>query len=108
MVHDICRLWDDHQQCQHDFLLRMHICLQRLLPEGCEVPTSFESVGHIAHVNLRDELLPFKNIIGQVLLDKNPSIRTIVNKVRHSFPCENVVSGMDMCRCTQGCSPGVQ
>ncbi|BDA40665.1 tRNA (guanine(37)-N1)-methyltransferase [Coccomyxa sp. Obi] len=55
--------------------------LKRLLPEGCEVPTSFESVGHIAHVNLRDELLPFKSIIGQVLLDKNPSIRTIVNKV---------------------------
>ncbi|KAK9916896.1 hypothetical protein WJX75_008445 [Coccomyxa subellipsoidea] len=55
--------------------------LKRLLPEGCEVPTSFESVGHIAHVNLRDELLPFKNIIGQVLVDKNPSIRTIVNKV---------------------------
>ncbi|EIE26693.1 hypothetical protein COCSUDRAFT_12364 [Coccomyxa subellipsoidea C-169] len=55
--------------------------LKRLLPEGCEVPTSFESVGHIAHMNLRDELLPFKNVIGQVLLDKNPSIRTIVNKV---------------------------
>ena len=47
---------------------------------GCEVPASFESVGHIAHANLRDDLLPFKSIIGQVLLDKNPSIRTVVNK----------------------------
>lgn len=55
--------------------------LKMLLPEGCEVPTSFESVGHIAHVNLRDDLLPFKTVIGQVLLDKNPSIRTVVNKV---------------------------
>lgn len=40
--------------------------LQRLLPAGMEVPSSFESVGHIAHLNLREELLPFKYIIGQV------------------------------------------
>ena len=59
---------------------------QRLLPEGCEVPTSFESVGHIAHVNLREELLPYKHVIGQVLLDKNSSIRTIVNKVSRCYP----------------------
>jgi tRNA G37 N-methylase Trm5 len=54
---------------------------QKLLPDGCEVPTSFESVGHIAHLNLREELLPYKYIIGQVLLDKNPPLRTVVNKV---------------------------
>eukprot|EP01034_Spumella_vulgaris_P027258 gene27258-33952_t len=34
----------------------------------------------MAHVNLREESLPYKHIIGQVLLDKNPSIKTIVNK----------------------------
>lgn len=39
---------------------------QRLLPEGVEVPSSFESVGHVAHLNLREELLPFKRLIGQV------------------------------------------
>jgi len=33
------------------------------------VPTAFETIGHIAHMNLRDEQLPFKHIIGQVLLD---------------------------------------
>ena len=57
------------------------VCVQRLLPEGCEVPSAFECVGHIAHMNLRDEVLPWKRVIGQVLLDKNPSIRTVVNKV---------------------------
>lgn len=55
---------------------------QKLLPAGIEVPSSFEAVGHIAHLNLRAEQLPFKGLIGQVLLDKNPALKTIVNKVR--------------------------
>ena len=54
---------------------------QRLLPAGSEVPSSFESIGHIAHLNIRDELLPYKHVIGQVIMDKNPSITTVVNKV---------------------------
>ena len=56
--------------------------LKRLLPtELKELPSAFETVGHIAHLNLREELLPYSRIIGQVLLDKNPRIRTVVNKV---------------------------
>ena len=56
--------------------------LNELLPDGVETPRAFEAVGHIAHVNLRDEHLPYKHLIGQVLLDKNhPSIRSVVNKV---------------------------
>ena len=54
---------------------------QKLLPAGSEVPSSFEAVGHIAHLNIRDELLPWKRVIGQVIMDKNPSITTVVNKV---------------------------
>ncbi|KAF8586228.1 hypothetical protein K439DRAFT_1556822 [Ramaria rubella] len=51
------------------------------LPEG--TPTSFSTAGHLAHVNLRDEYLPYKHTIGQVILDKNPNIRTVVNKLNN-------------------------
>ena len=54
---------------------------QEILPAGMDPPSSFETVGHVAHLNLRDELLPHKQLVGQVLLEKNgPVIRTIVNK----------------------------
>lgn len=42
--------------------------------------SSWSTVGHIIHVNLREHLLPFKFIIGQVLLDKTPSAKMVVNK----------------------------
>eukprot|EP00775_Hariotina_reticulata_P005490 gene5490-5724_t len=48
---------------------------------GVDIPGSFESIGHIAHLNLRDEHLPYKHIIGQVIVDKNPAIKTVINKV---------------------------
>jgi tRNA (guanine37-N1)-methyltransferase len=40
--------------------------LTRLLPDGIEVPSSFETIGHIAHMNLRDQQLPYRKLIGQV------------------------------------------
>ncbi|CAE7250294.1 unnamed protein product [Symbiodinium natans] len=54
--------------------------LRKLLPAGMEIPSSFEQAGHIAHMNLRDSQLPYKHLIGQVILDKNKSIKTVVNK----------------------------
>ncbi|RDL38468.1 tRNA (guanine(37)-N1)-methyltransferase [Venustampulla echinocandica] len=53
-----------------------------LLPEDAlgEVPVGFSIVGHVAHLNLRDEYLPYKNVIAEVLIDKNPTIRTVINK----------------------------
>ncbi|XP_030549952.1 tRNA (guanine(37)-N1)-methyltransferase 1 isoform X2 [Rhodamnia argentea] len=56
--------------------------LKQILPPGVEVPTSFETIGHIAHLNIHDELLPYKDVIAKVIFDKNyPRIQTVVNKV---------------------------
>ncbi|XWS09916.1 hypothetical protein CRYUN_Cryun39dG0030900 [Craigia yunnanensis] len=79
----------------YDYWL-MNEILEVLLPEGMIIPSAFETVAHIAHLNLRDELLPYKNVIAKVLiieirdgcfplyrvvLDKNkPKIHTVVNK----------------------------
>lgn len=54
--------------------------LEKILPVD-EIPSSFETVGKLAHVNLRDTQLPFKYWIGKVLLDKNPRVQTVVNKL---------------------------
>ncbi|XP_066281214.1 tRNA (guanine(37)-N1)-methyltransferase-like [Branchiostoma lanceolatum] len=53
--------------------------LTAILPEG-EVTTAFSRVGHIAHLNLRDHQLPYKTLIGQVIMDKNQGITSVVNK----------------------------
>ncbi|XP_015572470.2 tRNA (guanine(37)-N1)-methyltransferase 1 isoform X1 [Ricinus communis] len=56
--------------------------LKQILPPGVEIPSSFETIGHIAHLNIHDELLPYKDVIAKVIYDKNyPRIKTIVNKV---------------------------
>ncbi|EGF83617.1 hypothetical protein BATDEDRAFT_85132 [Batrachochytrium dendrobatidis JAM81] len=62
--------------------------LRSILPDEMETPGAFETVGHIAHLNLRDRYQPFKHIIGQVILDKSSHIKTVVNKldnIDHTF-----------------------
>ncbi|XP_032101823.1 tRNA (guanine(37)-N1)-methyltransferase isoform X2 [Sapajus apella] len=55
--------------------------LRAVLPEGQDVTSGFSRVGHIAHLNLRDHQLPFKHLIGEVMIDKNPGITSAVNKI---------------------------
>ena len=74
--------------------------LRKILPPSLpEIPSAFEIVGHIAHVNLRDDCLPYKYIIGQVIIDKNkPAISLVVNKIGNvegefrTFPMEIIGS----------------
>lgn len=65
-----------YQHCSIDHVLTT------LLPQGMTIPSSFEGVGHIAHLNLRDEHRAWQSVIGQVMLDKlGPRIKTVVNKL---------------------------
>lgn len=70
--------WDDfeirYENWKSDEILRA------VLPEHQESLTSFSRIGHIIHVNLRDHLLPYKRLIGEVLMDKVPNVRAVVNK----------------------------
>ncbi|CAH1974597.1 unnamed protein product [Acanthoscelides obtectus] len=54
--------------------------LRAVLPPDKEGLSSFTKVGHIVHVNLREHLLPYKNVIAKILFDKVPGCRTVVNK----------------------------
>lgn len=69
--------------------------LRAVLPENLEddVPSGFTIVGHIAHMNLRDCFLPWKHLIGQVILDKNSSVKVVVNKLQ---TIHNVYRNFDM------------
>ncbi|CAN1775190.1 tRNA (guanine(37)-N1)-methyltransferase 1 [Linum perenne] len=66
----------------YDYWL-MNEILEALLPKDMIIPSAFETIGHIAHLNLKDEHLPYKKLIAKVVvLDKNkPKIQTVVNKV---------------------------
>ncbi|UKK01054.1 tRNA (guanine(37)-N(1))-methyltransferase [Theileria orientalis] len=40
----------------------------------------FETIGHIAHLNIPSERLSIKKLIGKIILDKHKHIRTVINK----------------------------
>lgn len=76
--------------------------MRGILPEELhgEIPVGFNTAGHVgkssvkflavkekslntsctAHLNLRSQYLPYKHIIAQVIIDKNPTIKTVINK----------------------------
>lgn len=76
--------------------------LRAVLPEDLleDTPTGFTVTGHIAHLNLREEFKPYDSLIGQVILDKNGRIETVVDKVSsiatkfRTFPMK-VIAGRD-------------
>lgn len=66
----------DHTHLTADQILR------KLLPPNIDIPSSFETIGHIAHLNLREEQFPYKKAIAEVILD----VCTL------KLPCCNVIS----------------
>lgn len=75
--------------------------LKQILPQGVEVPSSFETIGHIAHLNITGDLLPYKDVIARVIYDKNqPRIKTVVNKIgsitnEFRVPTFEILAGQD-------------
>lgn len=57
------------------------VLLSLLPPElHDDIPGGFNTAGHVAHLNLRDQHLPYKQVIGQVIVEKNVNIHTVINK----------------------------
>jgi tRNA (guanine37-N1)-methyltransferase len=84
-------LLSSHQACLEECTMNFtysdwttdEIFKRLLQPHGIdEIPSAFEVIGNLAHLNLRPQLLPYQYLLGKVLLDKHqPTIRTVVNKV---------------------------
>ncbi|SJK85920.1 Met-10+ like-protein [Babesia microti strain RI] len=61
--------------------LSLSEALYLLAPNDNFQSISFETIGHIAHLNLTENRIPIKHLIGKVIYDKNKHIKTVVNKV---------------------------
>ena len=56
--------------------------LKEILPADVEeIPSGYETIGDIAHLNLTGKLFDHRYVIGEVILDKNPQLRTVVTKI---------------------------
>ncbi|XBI47144.1 hypothetical protein VPH35_111170 [Triticum aestivum] len=58
------------------------LCSVDVVPYMLTLGYSYWSAGHVAHLNIPDDLLAYKDVIAKVIYDKNhPRIQTVVNKV---------------------------
>lgn len=65
--------------CHTDFTASYVLC--SILPKEVHPPpNAFETIGHVAHLNLKELHLPYKSIIGEVILETLPAIRTVICK----------------------------
>ncbi|KAL7323560.1 tRNA(m(1)G37)methyltransferase [Mucor circinelloides] len=67
-------------ELNYDFWTAEQIFHSVMPEDSTDIPSSFTQVGHIAHMNLRENYYPWKHLIGEVILDKNKNITTVVNK----------------------------
>ncbi|EED12288.1 tRNA (guanine) methyltransferase Trm5 [Talaromyces stipitatus ATCC 10500] len=82
--------------------------IEAILPEeevaSGEFPEGFTLTGHVLHLNLRERWYPYKHLIAQILKDKNPLVRTVINKTENvgsesefrTFPFEILAGENDL------------
>lgn len=73
-------LWTDWELTYDNW--KIEDIFRAVLPENQEGLSSYSRIGHIIHVNLRDHLLPYKHLIGEVIKEKTVGCRTVVNKLQ--------------------------
>lgn len=69
-----------------------------------DIPAGFNTAGHVAHLSLRPQHLPYKMLVAQVLMDKNSNIKTVINKTENvgshdvfrTFPWELLAGENDL------------
>ncbi|XP_058053441.1 tRNA (guanine(37)-N1)-methyltransferase [Anopheles bellator] len=73
-----CLVWQEihlkYENWKYDEIIKA------VLPEDKEALSSFSKIGHIVHLNLKDHLLPYRELVGEVIKDKIADCRTVVNK----------------------------
>ncbi|XP_064967949.1 tRNA (guanine(37)-N1)-methyltransferase-like isoform X8 [Musa acuminata AAA Group] len=58
------------------------LCNIEAVPYSLTLGYSYWGAGHVAHLNLTEDQLPYKDVIAKVIYDKNqPIIQTVVNKI---------------------------
>ncbi|OWF38643.1 tRNA (guanine(37)-N1)-methyltransferase-like [Mizuhopecten yessoensis] len=77
---DLSEWFEDDVELNYDSWKAKEILLA-IIPKELGNVSGYSIVGHIIHLNLRENLLEYKEIIGQVLLEKHHYIRTVVNKL---------------------------
>ena len=50
------------------------------IPKEIEKPSSFEVFDHIAVINLKENILPYKIEIAKAIIKTNPHIKSVFNK----------------------------
>ena len=74
------RVYFNQQMRPSDFSVAF--ILQTLLPPHVHPPpVSFETIGHVAHLNLNALHQPYRYLVGQVLLEVLPRLSTVIQKV---------------------------
>nr|E3WPP8.1 RecName: Full=tRNA (guanine(37)-N1)-methyltransferase; AltName: Full=M1G-methyltransferase; AltName: Full=tRNA [GM37] methyltransferase; AltName: Full=tRNA methyltransferase 5 homolog [Anopheles darlingi] len=73
-----CLVWEEIKLSYENY--KYDLILKAVLPENQEGLSAFSKIGHIIHLNLKNHLMPYRRLIGEVLMDKVADCRTVVNK----------------------------